>query len=251
MRQVDVADTAGVSQALVSAIEHGNLDQTSLGSVRRVASAVGVSLAFEPRWRGADLPRLLDERHAAVVQQIVTRLTALAWTTLPEHTFSIRGERGSVDVLAWRPARRAALVIEVKTQIVDMQEMLSTFDRKRRLLSTIVRDLGWKPLAVGALLVMPEETQARHAVARYRPLFDATYPDRGRSVRAWLLRPEHDLRGLWFLNFIAGDARQRRGGVFRVRPKHSRPPRVVSRSESGGSARIVSDDLPSDRGRCT
>jgi hypothetical protein len=221
MRQADVAEAAGISQALVSLIEHGHLEQTSLGSVRRVASAVGVSLPLEPRWRGADLPRLLDERHAAAVRQVITRLTGGGWIAQPEHTFNVRGERGSIDVLAWRPDRRAVLVVEVKTQIADLQEMLATFDRKRRLVTTIVRDLGWSPLVVGALLVMPGETQARHAVERHGPLFDATYPARGRSVGAWLRSPERDLRGLWFLNFTAGDAKRRPGGVFRVRPKHN------------------------------
>jgi transcriptional regulator with XRE-family HTH domain len=133
MRQSDVATAAGVSQALVSQIERGELENSSLKLIRRVAIAVGVSVPLEPRWRGAELPRLLDARHAAIVREVVLRLAAAGWETLPEHTFSIEGERGSVDVLGWLPARRALLVVEVKSEIADLQDTLSTMDRKRRL----------------------------------------------------------------------------------------------------------------------
>ena len=109
LRQSDVAATAGVSQAIVSAIERGDFETTSLCLVRRVATAVGVSLPLAPRWRGPDLPKLLDERHAAIVREVVSRLAALGWVALPEHTFSIRGERGSIDVFAWLPGPRSVL----------------------------------------------------------------------------------------------------------------------------------------------
>jgi transcriptional regulator with XRE-family HTH domain len=219
LRQIDVAGTAGVSQAIVSAIEHGDFERSSLRIVRSVATAVGVSLPLQPRWRGAELPKLLDERHAAVVRAVVARLTALDWEARPEHTFSIYGERGSVDVLAWLPASRAVLVVEVKTVLVDLQDLLSVLDRKRRLALSIAREAGWKPLTVGTLLVMPAETQARSAVDKYRPLFDASYPARGTQVQRWLRTPQRDLAGVWFLNFTPGDAKRRDGGLLRVRPK--------------------------------
>ncbi len=234
LRQSDVAETAGVSQAIVSAIEHGDFDSTSLRVVRGVAAAVGVSLALAPRWRGPDLPKLLDEKHAAIVREVVTRLGALGWVALPEHTFSIRGEHGSIDVFAWSPTSRAALVVEVKSVLVDLQDLLSTLDRKKRLASLIAREAGWRPLLIGTLLVMPGETQARNAIERYKPVFDATYPARGRQVQRWLRCPELDLRGIWFvLNFTAGDTKRRPGGSFRVRPKREPPTEGSSRSDDG------------------
>ena len=62
----------------------------------------------------------------------------------PEVSCSIWGERGSIDLLAWQPRRRALLVIEVKTEITDVGATLATLDRKRRLAPAIVRELeGW------------------------------------------------------------------------------------------------------------
>jgi transcriptional regulator with XRE-family HTH domain len=222
LRQSDVARAAGVGPTTVSQIERGDIEKTSVGVLGRVASAAGVSLVFEARWRGAELPRLLDERHAATVVGVVGRLGGLGWETRPEHTFNIRGERGSIDVLAWRPDARAVLVVEVKTQIVDLQDLLSTLDRKRRLATAVARGIGWSPVVVGTLLVMPDETQARNAVERYRAMFDAAFPMRGSAIREWLRRPAGDLRGVLFLNFATTDANRRPGGVFRVRPKRDR-----------------------------
>ena len=209
---------AGVSQALVSAIERGDFEATSLRLVRRISIAVGVSLPLAPRWRGPELTKLLDERHAAIVRDVVSRLVALAWVAFPERTFSIRGERGSIDVLAWCPATRTVLIVEVKTRLVDLQDLLSTHDRKTRLATAIAREAGWRPLVVGSLLVMPAETQARSAVEKYRPVFDARYPARGREVQRWLRCPSRDLRGIWFvLNNPGSDAKHHLGGCMRGR----------------------------------
>jgi transcriptional regulator with XRE-family HTH domain len=98
LRQCDVAASAGVAQSMVSLVERGGLEETSLRIVRRVATAVGVSLPFDPRWRGAGLVRLMDARHAGIVDTVVQRLRELSWEVRTEHTFSVYGERGSIDV---------------------------------------------------------------------------------------------------------------------------------------------------------
>jgi transcriptional regulator with XRE-family HTH domain len=133
LRQRDVAAMAGVSQWSVSAVERGQLEQLTLCTIRRVCSALEIGTPLAPRWRGVELPRLLDARHAALVEEVVARLSALGWETVLEYTFQHFGERGSVDVLAWRPEARALLVVEVKTDLDDLQEMLSAIDRKARL----------------------------------------------------------------------------------------------------------------------
>jgi hypothetical protein len=200
---------------MVSLVERGALEETSLRIVRRVATAVGVSLPFDPRWRGADLARLMDARHASIAGVVVDRLSRLGWEVRPEHTFSVYGERGSIDVLAWHPPARVLLVVEVKSQIVDIQDLVSTLDRKRRLAPRLASDLGWHPLAIGAVVVLPSEHRARSAVARHRAIFDAAYPARTLGVRRWLGRPDRDLRGIWFLPVSAPDVARKRGAGSR------------------------------------
>ena len=240
LRQSDVAALSGVSQSVVSSIERGGLEETSLRSIRRVAAAVGVSLPFAPRWRGAELARLLDERHASLVRSVVTHLTQLGWDVVPERTFSVYGEQGSIDVFAWQPACRAVLVVEVKTRIVDLQDLLATVDRKRRLAPRLARELGWKPVLLGAVVVVPAETQIRNAISAHRALFDTSFPTGTRAVRRWLMQPERDMRGIWFvLNFATGDARRRPGGSMRVRRRRNPPACPQPRS-----AGIRADGLP-------
>ncbi len=241
LRQADVAAAAGVCQTTVSTIEGGGLERVSLRSLRGVAAALGISLPFEPRWRGADLARLLDEKHAAMVDDVVRTLIEMGWIVRAEHTFNIRGERGSIDVLGWRPMERAVLVVEVKTMVVDLQDLLAAHDRKRRLVGQIARDLGWSPLRVGTLLLMPEETQARNAVDRFRSVFDVAYPDRGRGVMRWLRNPDRDMRGVLFLlNSGHSGTKRRTGGSRRVRARRPPPKPGQSRPPAGGHVTAVS-----------
>ncbi len=197
--QGQAAAAAGMCRSVVSSIERGKFEETSFRAARRLAAALGISMTVETRWRGAESARLLDEKHALLVRAVVGRLATQGWQPLPEHTFSIYGERGSIDVLAWSPANRAVLAIEVKTRLPDIQDLLSTMDRKRRLLRTIARAEGWSPLFQASVLVLPEETWARHAIRRFDTVFDAALPARTIEVRHWLDRPQRDLRGIWFL----------------------------------------------------
>ena len=60
MSQSQVAEAAGISRAVVSSIERGLLEDTSMRLVRRVSTALGISLELEARWRGAEASTLLD-----------------------------------------------------------------------------------------------------------------------------------------------------------------------------------------------
>lgn len=236
LTQDQVAVAAGASRAIVSQIERGGLERTCLRLIRRVAAVLGVSLAVEARWRGAETSKLLDERHALMVRAVVARLTALDWQAFPEHTFNVWGEHGSIDVLAWHSRCRAVLSVEVKTKLPDLQDLLAKMDRKRRLAPALARDLGWKPLLVGSVLVLPDETWARNAVARFGPVFVAALPVRTVDVKHWLKRPAGDLRGVWFLlNDTPGSTKGRPGGSIRVRPRHSGRDAAAPRSEAPAS----------------
>jgi transcriptional regulator with XRE-family HTH domain len=116
-RQEDLGDRAGVSATLVARIERGAITSIPLGTLRRVADTLGARLHTIIRWQGADLGRLLDARHAAMHESMARFLGGLdGWQFEPEVSFSIYGERGIIDILAWHPGRRMLLVIELKTR---------------------------------------------------------------------------------------------------------------------------------------
>jgi DNA-binding Xre family transcriptional regulator len=219
LRQCDVAAAAGLSQSTVSLVELGRFETLTLGTIRAVGRPLDVWIHFESRWGGAELPRLLDERHAILVGLVVTELRRRGWEVRVEYSFNVRGERGSVDVLAWLSSARALLLVEVKTQIVDVQELLSTIDRKRRVVPIAVHaELGWRADLIGRVLVLPDETRARAAVSRHGNVFSVALPRRTIDVRRWCRQPAQPLAGIWFLRTTHPGNRVRPGGgATRVR----------------------------------
>ena len=97
-RQVDLAGYAGVSRTAISRVERGRADRLTIRMLRTLADALGARLDCRLLWNGEALDRLLDESHAALVETVVRWLTSLGWEVATEVSFSIRGERGSIDV---------------------------------------------------------------------------------------------------------------------------------------------------------
>lgn len=229
LRQADVGRIAGVHQATVSLAERGQLRSLTVRTTRAIAAALEIELQFEPRWRGPALERLRDAGHAAAVEAVTTDLGRHGWDVLVEIGFSHFGERGSADVIGWRAADRALLIIEVKTSLVDLQATLAAIDRKRRILpGALARERGWRPLAIGVVLVVVDSSTARDAIARHRSIFDSAFPSRTVAVRRWLESPAGDLRGLWFLRGTGQVRAMGRAGsspaasgATRVRPRRA------------------------------
>jgi transcriptional regulator with XRE-family HTH domain len=199
LRQTDVAKRAGVTQQLVSRIELGRAADVTLATVRRVVAAAGADYVGHVAWRGGSLDRLLDEGHADVVGTVMTLLRRRGWTVLSEVTFSQWGERGSIDVLAWHPATRMLLVVEVQTEITSAEETLRRLDVKVRLAPRIGEErFGMRPLSVARLLVVADRSSNRRRVARLAPLLDTAFPLRGTAVRDWIRRPADPIAGILY-----------------------------------------------------
>lgn len=189
--------------------------------MRAIAAAVGIDLPFAPRGRGAQLDRWVDEEHSAMVELVVDCLARVGWEVMVEFSFNDYGDRGSVDVLAWRAEVDALLVVEVKSRLANLQETCRSLDIKARVVPRLVAHArGWHPRLVGVVLVVPESTRERAAVARRVGTFAAAYPSRTLAVREWLRRPIGPLRGLWFLRIANSSCvRGRFGADRRVRPQ--------------------------------
>jgi hypothetical protein len=151
------------------------------------------------RWKGPELDRLADARHARLVKAVVARLGA-DWQVVVEYTFNHYGDRGSVDVLAWHAGARILLLIEVKSELDGLESVLRSMDVKLRVVPPLVaRERGWRVKSLGSVLVLPDESTTRRTVARMSPIFDVALPTRTVAIRQWLLKPVGSLRGVWFL----------------------------------------------------
>jgi hypothetical protein len=127
----------------------------------------------------------------------------LGWTTYPEVTFSVYGERGSIDLLALNRADRAAVMLEAKTEIASAEETQRRMDVKTRLLPGITFEReGWRPRNVARILVIGESRTNRRRAARLEALFADSLPARNVAVRRWLRAPVGPLAGIWFLSVL-------------------------------------------------
>jgi transcriptional regulator with XRE-family HTH domain len=200
--QAQLARAARVSPAAISRLEHGHLDATTLDVLRRVFGAVDARIGLVPRWRGGDLDRLVDARHAGMVETLVRRLSSLPeWIVEPEVTFSIYGERGSVDIVAWHAGRRAFLIIEVKSAIGDVGGLVRQVDRYRRLARDIARERKWAPAFVGVWVVVADGRTARRRFAEHGTTLRRAFPADGHAMEHWLHGPDRDVSSLSFLPF--------------------------------------------------
>ncbi|HYN63296.1 MAG TPA: XRE family transcriptional regulator, partial [Candidatus Limnocylindrales bacterium] len=122
-RQQDCAVRARVHRSTWSLLERGHFDRLSIATLRRCLAVLEVRAEIVPSWRGADLSRLLDEAHAAHQSAWKARLERWGWQAWAEVSFNRFGDRGRIDLLAWKPGRRILLLIEVKTEIADAQAL--------------------------------------------------------------------------------------------------------------------------------
>jgi transcriptional regulator with XRE-family HTH domain len=256
LRQTDVARCAGLAQQTISDVECGRFGYLSIEAYCRLVEALGATVELMPRWRGPRLARLLDRRHASLCDAVARYLESLGWEIRAEFTFNHFGDRGSVDLLAWRPDLRALLIVEIKSEFVSIEETLRTLDMKARVVPMVAaRDLGWAaerlargPL-VGVVLVLPERSTERDLAARHTSLLSGSLPARNVEVRRWLRLPVAGMRGILFFRDTGRPGavevptpgrRVRAAPAPRVAPRREREQgdAVPIRAQSGRSARL-------------
>ena len=202
LRQEDLARTARVSRATISRVERGHIETLSIRTLRAVAKALDVRVDIVPRWRSGDLDRLLNARHSQLHELVAAHFTELpGWTAEPEVSFAVWGERGVIDILAWHPRRQMLLVIELKTDIADVNELVGTVDRKRRHAIEAALERGWqvgKDARVSVWVIVADSHTNRRRVQAHASMLRAAFPSDGRSIRGWLRDPDRPLRALSF-----------------------------------------------------
>lgn len=185
-------------------MERGHVDEITVGRIRAVAKALDVRVELLPRWRAGDLDRLLNARHSELHELVARYFAQLPdWVSQPEVSFAVYGERGVIDILAWHPRRRMLLVIELKTDIVDVNELVGTVDRKGRLAVRIATERGWikprdPPPTVSIWVIVAEGSTNRRRVSAHGAMLRAAFPADGRTMTGWLSDPRRPIRALSF-----------------------------------------------------
>ena len=207
---------SGTSASAVQRIERGGAERVPVHTLAAVAAALGASVSVRLLWQGEGLDRLLDQAHADLVEAIVGILRADGWEVVPEASFNVDGERGSIDVLAYHAPTGSLLVIEVKSVVPDLQAMLMALDRKVRVAGRLARANGWPVSTVSRVLVLPDDRTARRRVEGHAATFGAALPSRTVAVRRWIRAPVGSIAGILFLRLRG--TRREGGGRHRVVP---------------------------------
>lgn len=152
--------------------------------------------------RGADVARLLDDEHAAIVEAVAAALVRAGWAVEPEASYSEYGERGRIDLLAFDPAGRVLAVVEVKTELADLQDLFGSLDAKVRLAPALGRRKGWHASRVARVLAVAA-TEANRSVVRAHPALFAHFESRGLCDR-WLQVRDQERVLLWIPASAAG-----------------------------------------------
>jgi transcriptional regulator with XRE-family HTH domain len=217
LTQAELAIAANVPRSVVQSVEHDRLDRIRIGDLRRIAAALDASVDQKLRWRGGDLPRLVNARHAALHEVVAARFADLPeWTYEPEVSFNEFGERGVIDGVAWHAATRSLLLDELKSELVDISDLMGTGDRKRRLAPAIVRDRGWQPASVSLWVVVADGRTNRRTITRHERVLRAKFPADGHRIGAWLRHPVGRIDALSFLPVAGHDGGARTGGAARA-----------------------------------
>ena len=214
-------------------LERGQLDRTNLAVLRRCVAVLELRLDLVPSWRGADLSRLRDATHAALEAAWKRRLERWGWQVWVEASFNHYGDRGRIDLLGWHPVHRLLLVVEVKSEIDDVQALLGGLDVKCRVAPLVARRLGLGSAnAVVPFLVIADGSTSRDRLRRLAPLF-SRFTIRGRGAMTWLRRPSgapHGLLALTDLRFAT------EGSAKPVGPHRVRRTRGSASVDDDGSA---------------
>ena len=226
--QGDLARRARVPRGAISRAERGHLASLNFEAVEKLARTLDAQLDVRLRWRGEELDRLLNAGHSAMHEHLAKTFAAVPeWVIAPEVSFAIWGERGVIDILAFHRPTRRLLVIELKTAIVDIQDLIGTLDCKRRLARQVARDRGWDPLGVSIWLVVADTRTNHRRVAAHRTVLGTVFREDGTRMRAWLHSPAGDVAALSYMPIAdgAGTRTQLTG-----RKRASGPPRVATRA---------------------
>jgi transcriptional regulator with XRE-family HTH domain len=226
-RQSDLARRSGVGQATISRIERGHVGTLSLDRLRAVAATLDIRVDVLGRWRAGDLDRLLNAGHSRLHESVARAFRDLPeWITAPEVSFAVYRERGVIDILAWHPRLRALLVIELKTDIADVNELIGTADRKRRLAVQVAIERGWiaprdAPPSVSLWIIVTGTRTNRRRLAAHAAMLRAAFPTDGRTIGGWLTNPSGSISALsMWPDIHGGTSRPVRGPIRRVRRRN-------------------------------
>ncbi len=179
--QTEVAARAGLSSSMVGKVEAGS-SNSSLRVVVALADALGIRLDLRVDTPFlADRVRQRDPAHARCIAYCRRRFEAAGWRTASEVEVVGRS-RGWIDVVAYEPRGRTLLVVEVKTELLDLGELERQLGRYGREAWTVARRLGWPTSRVVEMVLFLATDANDRRLAANRELLALSFPTRAHDL---------------------------------------------------------------------
>jgi transcriptional regulator with XRE-family HTH domain len=183
--QRELASRAGVSQALVSAIENGRLANLTFSTAARLLEAMGAALVIDAsRPFLGDRERQHEPIHARCATHVARRLERSGWQVAPEVEVGGDRSRGWIDLLAYHPGNRVLLVIEIKTEIRDLGAIERSLGWYERESWAAARRLGWHPRQVMGNLILLATDANDERIRDNKDALGYGFPLRARALSA-------------------------------------------------------------------
>jgi transcriptional regulator with XRE-family HTH domain len=187
--QARLARESGVPQTEISALERAAYANPSLDAIARLCDALDAELVLEIR--PARVVGRVDQRdpgHVACVTAVRRMLERAGWMTATEVEIVSGRAHGFIDVLAHQTATGRLLVIEVKTEVRDIGALERQIGWYVREALGAARRIGWRPRSIAGLVICLATAAVDATLIANRSHLAASFPARGRAVRAAILK---------------------------------------------------------------
>jgi len=185
-----VAQAAGIHPSYLRLIELGRRDPSTT-ILTRIAAALGADVGLRVFPRSG--PALRDRFQARLIEALLQLLPA-DWTPYPEVPVS-RPVRGTVDLVAVRPATSQVVSIEAQSEIRRLEQQMRWAAEKTDALPSatiwpeVLRTCLGRP-QVSRILVLRSTVATRSLARSFAATLTAAYPAAPRDLRAALLDPK-------------------------------------------------------------
>jgi transcriptional regulator with XRE-family HTH domain len=188
--QREMARRLVVPQSAIARLESGRREHLDVSLASTALELLGVRLSFDSRTLGlAGRREQRDRVHAACASSTQRRLGVFGWDSGVEVEVGDGRGRGWIDLLAYRPADRALLLVEVRTELIDVGGILRTVDWYQRAAWAAARQRGWRPRQQSTLLVVLDTVENDARIRANAALLGNAFPDRGAAAMTLVRAP--------------------------------------------------------------
>jgi transcriptional regulator with XRE-family HTH domain len=186
LTQEQLADAVGLHRGHLANIEAGRAN-ISADLMETLAEALGqrLELVVHPPTFIADR-RSHDTVHAWCSGYVARRMLSDGWRVAREVDAAMGQVRGWIDLLAFHPARRILLIIEIKTRLDDLGGLERQVGWYERRAAEVAARHGWRARRVATWVVVLASDEIDRIAATNREVLSQAFPGRAGEMLAVL-----------------------------------------------------------------